>query len=79
MDRLRKVLLASAFHETCIVEVLRDAAAHAASPATVTALLAAAHILENDAEILLHAAHRIDLVLHHPAAVNGSISLIVMD
>ncbi|MBB4864927.1 hypothetical protein HNP46_003803 [Pseudomonas nitritireducens] len=78
MERLRKVLLASALNETCVVQVLREAALEISSPGTATALLAAAHILENDAELLLHAAHRIDLALHHAPAGGGD-PLVVMD
>ncbi|MBD9500938.1 hypothetical protein M2D07_014630 [Pseudomonas sp. BGr12] len=79
MERLRKVLMASAFNETCVVQVLREAALKAATPDTATALMAAALLLEHDAETLLHAAHRIDLVLHHAPAEGGTISLVVMD
>ena len=79
MERLRKVLMASAFNETCAVQVLREAALKACTPDMATALMAAALVLEHDAEILLHAAHRIDLVLHHAPAEGGTISLIVMD
>ncbi|MCP1623678.1 hypothetical protein [Pseudomonas nitroreducens] len=79
MERLRKVLMASAFNETCVVQVLREAALKATTPDAATALMAAALLLEHDAETLLHAAHRIDLVLHHSPAEGGTISLVVMD
>lgn len=79
MERLRKVLMASAFNETCVVQVLREAALKASAADTAAALMAAALLLEHDAETLLHAAHRIDLVLHHVPAEGGSISLVVMD
>jgi hypothetical protein len=71
--------MASAFNETCVVQVLREAALKAATPDTATALMAAALLLEHDAETLLHAAHRIDLVLHHSPAEGGAIALVVMD
>lgn len=71
--------MASAFNETCVVQVLRQAALAAATAETATALLAAAQLLEHDAETLLHAAHRIDLVLHHLPAEAGTVSLVVMD
>ncbi|MBD9676495.1 hypothetical protein IB274_07280 [Pseudomonas sp. PDM18] len=79
MERLRKVLMASAFNETCVVQVLREAALKASTADTATALMAAALLLEHDAETLLHAAHRIDLVLHHAPAESGTITLVVMD
>jgi hypothetical protein len=79
VERLRKVLMASAFNETYVVQVLREAALRATSVDTAAALLAAAQLLERDAETLLHAAHRIDLVLHHAPADGGTISLVVMD
>jgi len=79
VERLRKVLMASAFNETYVVQVLREAALRATSVDTAAALLAAAQLLERDAETLLHAAHRIDLVLHHAPADGGPISLVVMD
>ena len=79
VERLRKVLMASAFNETCVVQVLREAALKAATADTAAALMAAAQLLEHNAETLLHAAHRIDLVLHHAPVEGGTISLVVMD
>ncbi|MCE4072253.1 MULTISPECIES: hypothetical protein [Pseudomonas] len=79
MERLRKVLMASAFNETCVVQVLREAALKAGTADTASALMAAAQLLEHDAETLLHAAHRIDLVLHHAPGEGGTISWVVMD
>lgn len=79
MERLRKVLMASAFNETCVVQILREAALKVSTPDMASALVAAAQLLEHDAETLLHAAHRIDLVLHHVPADSGAISLVVMD
>lgn len=79
MERLRKVLMASAFNETCVVQILREAALKVSTPDMASALVAAAQLLEHDAETLLHAAHRIDLVLHHVPADSGTISLVVMD
>lgn len=81
MERLRKVLMASAFNETCVVQVLREAALKASTVDTATALMAAAQLLERDAEtlLLLHAAHRIDLVLHHATGEGGAVALVVMD
>ncbi|MFR0690588.1 hypothetical protein ACLUTX_14390 [Enterobacterales bacterium AE_CKDN230030158-1A_HGKHYDSX7] len=79
MERLRKVLMVSAFNETCVVQVLREAALNAETTDAAATLLAAALLLERDAEVLLHAAHRIDLVLHHPPAEGGTLSLVVMD
>lgn len=79
MERLRKVLMASAFNETCVVQVLREAALKAGTADTASALMAAAQLLEHDAEALLHAAHRIDLVLHHAPGEGGTISWVVMD
>lgn len=79
MERLRKVLMASAFNETCVVQVLREAALKAGTADTASALMAAAQLLEHDAETLLHAAHRIDLVLHHASGEGGTISWAVMD
>lgn len=79
VERLRKVLMVSAFNETCVVQVLREAALKACTPDTATALMAAAQLLEHDAETLLHAAHRIDVVLHHASAGGGTLSLVVMD
>ena len=64
MERLRKVLLASAINETSAVQVLRQAAAEAVSPVTAAALLTAAKRLEESADALLQAAHRIELALH---------------
>ncbi|WP_325437454.1 hypothetical protein [Pseudomonas nitroreducens] len=79
MERLRKVLMASAFNETCVVQVLREAALKAGTADTASALMAAAQLLEHDAETLLHAARRIDLVLHHAPGEGGTISWVVMD
>ncbi len=79
VERLRKVLMASAFNETCVVQVLREAALKASTVDTATALMAAAQLLERDAETLLHAAHRIDLVLHHATGEGGAVALVVMD
>lgn len=79
MERLRKVLMASAFNETCVVQVLREAALKAGTADTASALMDAAQLLEHDAETLLHAAHRIDLVLHHASGEGGTISWVVMD
>lgn len=79
MERLRKVLMASAFNETCVVQVLREAALKAGTADTASALMAAAQLLEHEAETLLHAAHRIDLVLHHAPGEGGTISWVVMD
>ncbi|SDJ38271.1 hypothetical protein SAMN05216189_101639 [Pseudomonas delhiensis] len=67
MERLRKVLLASAINETSAVQVLRQAAAEVASPDTAAALLTAAKRLEESADALLQAAHRIELTLHPDA------------
>ncbi|QRY77826.1 hypothetical protein JVX91_19775 [Pseudomonas sp. PDNC002] len=71
--------MATAFNETCVVEVLREAAREVVSPRTVTALLSAAQLLESDAEILLHAAHRIDVVLHQASSGGSPIQFVVMD
>ena len=76
MERLRKVLLASAINETSAVQVLRQAAAEAVSPVTAAALLTATslaavnthHVLPPVAEI--NGAKVIDLapVVVRPSA-----------
>ncbi|MED5611363.1 MULTISPECIES: hypothetical protein [Pseudomonas] len=75
MERLRKVLLASAINETSAVQVLRQAAAEIASPDTAAALLTAAKRLEESADALLQAAHRIELTLHPDAREESGVGL----
>ncbi|ANI15090.1 hypothetical protein A9C11_14355 [Pseudomonas citronellolis] len=79
MERLRKVLLASAINETSAVQVLRQAAAEAVSPVTAAALLTVAKRLEENADALLHAAHRIELTLHPDAREEGVAGLAPLD
>lgn len=79
MERLRKVLLASAINETSAVQILRQAAAEAVSPVTAAALLTAAKRLEENADALLHAAHRIELTLHPDTREEGVAGLAPLD
>ena len=72
-------LAAQRGYTVCISYRRNQAAAEAVSPVTAAALLTAAKRLEENADALLHAAHRIELTLHPDTREEGVAGLAPLD